>query len=325
MAIPKNFWIPPASGYTPASRGLTAAQLAEIEVLNEFVFPCAYRSLMLQQNGGTLRYSIFQESLVEDFCCLSALDRDLVTFEDYIKLTCTEDEISTLDLLFEYCHLNRLIIFAINGHEVGCFDYGWRSQIAVIEPQIVFFGDEGEDILHFKILTTVESFDNFLDEITLPDEIERNRYIGIESALDFDSLCADLQEDWQTQFEQRTDDLYGWFDFDKWYCGTVPLFLDDRTIEIYAEENNTTVREVLDWAEFQAVLNWADAKGRTRTIAAIISPNLRRSGTYLYPDNPELTLILEIRKSWFPLDRAVDRLCRQLLLLENISAVKTLP
>jgi SMI1-KNR4 cell-wall len=315
MTMPKNFWIPPASGYTPDSCGLTEAQLAEIEGLNGFSFPSAYRSLMAQQNGGTVRYCIFQESRVEDFCCLSAHGRDLVTFEDYIALTCTEEDIATLDRVFEYCDLKRLIIFTANGHEVGCFDYGWRSQTAAVDPQIVFFGDDGEDILHFKILTTVESFDDFLSEITLPEEINENRYIGIESTLDFDSLCAYLQEDWQTEFEQKTDDFCGWFNFEKWYNGNVPLFLDDQTIEIYAEENNTTVQEVLDWA---------DVEGRTRWIKAILSPNQHRAGTYLYPDNPELTLILEIHKPWFPIDQAVDRLCLQLLTLENISDVKML-
>jgi hypothetical protein len=312
MSIPNNFWISPASGYTPASRGLTEAQIAAIEVRNGFPFPSAYRSLMGQQNGGLLRYSFFQELLVEDFCSLSELDQDLVTFADYIALTCTEEEIATLD----HCHLNRLIIFAINGHEVGCFDYGWRSESVVVDPQIVFFGDDGEDILHFSILETVENFDEFLGEITLPDEVRQKKYLGIESSLDFDSLCADLQEDWQTQFEQKTDDCYGWFDFEKWYYGTVPLFLDDQTLKRYAEENNVTFQEILDWV---------DRNGQTRSIAAKLSPNRHRSGTYLYPDNPELTLVLEIYKPWFPIDRAVEQLCIRLMALQNISAVKILP
>jgi hypothetical protein len=316
MVIPKNFWIPPASGYTQTSQGLTEDQLNAIEELNGFSLPIAYRSLMLQQNGGTLRYSILQQSSVEDFCSLSELVRDLVTFEDYIALTCTEDDIATLDRLFECCHLNRLIIFAVNGHEVGCFDYGWRSEAALIDPKIVFFGDDGEDILHFKILKTIESFDDFLGEITLSDEVDQKIYLGIESSLDFDNLCAYLAEDWQTQFEQKNDDFCGWFDFEKWYCGTVPLFLDDQTLKIYAEENNTPFQEVLDWV---------CSEGRTQSIAAILSPNRHRSGTYLYPDNPELTLVLEICKPWFPIYRAVEQLCTRLMTLRNISTVQTLP
>ncbi|WP_310422892.1 SMI1/KNR4 family protein [Chamaesiphon sp. VAR_48_metabat_135_sub] len=316
MAIPKNFWIPPASGYTPTSRGLTEAQLDAIEQQNGFSFPVAYRSLMRQQNGGTLRYCILEESRIEDFCCLSELVRDLVTFEDYIALTCTEDDLATLDLLFEYCHLNRLIIFAINGHEVGCFDYGLRSEIAVIDPQIIFFGDDSEEILHFKIVKTIASFDDFLSQIALPEEVNETTYLGIESSLDFDSMCVYLAEEWQTKFERKNDDFFGWFNFEKYYCGAVPLFLDDQTLKIYAEENNTTFQEVLDWV---------GTEGRTRSISAILSPNQHRSGTYLYPDNSELTLILEISKPWFPIDRAIEQLCTRLMTLPNISAVQILP
>jgi SMI1 / KNR4 family (SUKH-1) len=324
MAIPKNFWIPPALGYTPVSQGLTAAQLDAIEQQNGFLFPIAYRSLMQQQNGGTLRYSTFGESRVEDFCCLSELVRDLITFKDYIGLTCTEDQIVTLeactssndDQSFEYCHLNRLIIFAINGHEVGCFDYGWKSAIASVDPQIIFFGDDGEDILHFKIVRTIANFDDFLSQIALPEEAEETTYLGIESSLDFDSLCTDLEKDFQTRFEQKNDDFYGWFNFEKYYCGTVPLCLDDQTLKTYAELNNTTFQEVLDWV---------GTEGRTRSITATLSPNRHRAGTYLYPDNPELTLILEISKPWFPIDRAIEQLCTRLRILPAIDTIQTLP
>jgi hypothetical protein len=316
MAIPRNFWIPPALGYTPASQGLTDAQLDTIEQQNGYSFPMAYRSLMRQQNGGTSRYCMLEESRVEDFCCLSELVRDLITFEDYIRLTCTEDDLATLDLLFEYCHVDRLIIFAINGNEVACFDYGWRSEIALVDPQIVFFGDDGEDLLHFKIVKTIVSFDDFLIQICLPEEVEETTYLGIESSLDFDSLCVYLAEEWQTQFEQKDDDFCGWFNFEKYYCGAVPLFLDDQTLKIYAESNNTTFQEILDWV---------GTEGRTRSISAILSPNQHRSGTYLYPDNPGLTLVLEISKPWFPIDRAVEQLCHRLMKLQNISSVQTLP
>ncbi len=316
MVIPKNFWIPPALGYTPASQGLTDAELDAIEQQNGFLFPIAYRSLMRQQNGGTSRYCILEESRVEDFCCLSELVRDLITFEDYIRLTCTEDDLATLDLLFEYCHLDRLIIFATNGHEVYCFDYGWRSEIAVVDPQIILFGDDGEDILHFKIVKIIANFDDFLDQIALPEEVDQTTYLGIESSLDFDSLCVYLAEDWQTQFEQKDDDFCGWFNFEKYYCGAVPLYLDDQTLKIYAEENNTTLQEMLDWV---------GTEGRTRKISAILSPNQHRSGTYLYPDNPEIILVLDISKPWFPIDRAIEQLCTRLRMLPAIDTVQILP
>lgn len=85
---------------------------------------------------------------------------------------------------------------------------------------------------------------------------------------------------------------------------------------MYAEENHTTVQETLEWV---------GDEGRTRSIAAILSPNQHRSGTYLYPDNPELTLVLKVSKYWFPIDRAIEQLCSQLLTLQPISAVTMLP
>jgi hypothetical protein len=83
----------------------------------------------------------------------------------------------------------------------------------------------------------------------------------------------------------------------------------------YAEKNNTTIAEVLDWAS---------TEDRTRLISATISPNQHRSGTYLYPDNPEVTLVLEIDKPWFPTDRAIERLCNELISSNNIFTVKKL-
>jgi hypothetical protein len=153
-------------------------------------------------------------------------------------------------------------------------------------------------------------------QITLPDEVNQKRYLGIESSLNFDHLCAYLEEDWQTQFQKKADDFYGWFNFEKWYYVNIPLFLDDQTLKIYAEENNTTFQEILDWL---------GSNRQTQSIAAKLSPNRHRSGTYLYPDNPELTLVLEISKSWIPIDRAVEQLYIRLIALPNISAVKTLP
>lgn len=165
---------------------------------------------------------------MEDFSNLSELDQDLVTFEDYVALTCSEDDIEALNQQFVYCDLKRLVIFGINGHHVACFDYGWRSESIDLDPKIVLLGDDGNDILHFGILKIFNNFDDFLRAISLPEEASETRCIGIESSLDFDSLCAYLEEDWQTRFEQKRDDYYGWFNFESWYRGTVPLLLDDQ-------------------------------------------------------------------------------------------------
>lgn len=325
MTIPKNFWIPPSQGYSSETQGLNELQLLEIEARNGFPLPSAYRTLMQQQNGGTPRYCSLQELVVSDFVCISNSIQDLVTFEDYLLLTCTKEDISALNRSPNFYNPKRLVVFANSGHEVGCFDYGWRSKRVVDEPNIVFFSDDGEEFLHFKTIETFASFDAFLDRLKLSDDVRKKTCIDIESSLNFDDLCGCLEADWQTQFEQKTDDYYGWFNFEKWYCGSVPLYLDDRALKIYAEENNTTFQEVLDWM--------MTSKNRTRSlvyslpevIAAILSPNQHRSGTYLYPDNPELTLVLEISKPWFPIDSAIEQLCTQLIALNDIISVKRIP
>ncbi len=271
---------------------------------------------MKQQNGGTPRYSILQESLIEDFSCLSETAQEFVTFEDYMLLTCTQEEVSAIAQSFDFWDPNRLIIFASSGHEVGCFDYGWKSKMAVNDPQIIFFSDDGDEFLHFKTIQKIVSFDVFIDQLTLSEEMEEKTYIGIESSLGFDTLCTDLEENWSTRFKPQTDDRYGWFNFEKWFYGNVPLHLDDQTLEAYAAENNTTIAEVLDWAS---------TEDRTRLISATISPNQHCSGTYLYPDNPDLTLVLEIHKPWFPIERAIETLTHELLALNPITAVRKLP
>jgi hypothetical protein len=315
MAIPKNFWIPPAQGYDPSTQGLTESQLDGIESRNGFPFPTAYRSLMQQQNGGTPRFSILDESLIEEFSCLSETTQEFVTFADYMLLTCTPEEMSTIGQVVDYCDPKRLIVFAHSGHAVGCFDYGWKSETVFDHPKILFFSDDGDEFLHFKTIQDIVDFDTFVDRLTLSEEMEEEIYIGIESSLDFDSLCAYLEDIWKVQFELQTDDRYGWFNFEKWFYGRVPLSLDDQTLAAYAEENNTPIEEVLDWAS---------TEDRRRLISATISPNQHRSGTYLYPDNPEVTLVLEIDKPWFPTDRAIDRLCNKLIESNNIFTVKKL-
>jgi hypothetical protein len=315
MPTPKNFWIPPALGYTPSTQGLTESQLDTIESRNGFPFPSAYRSLMRQQNGGTPRYGILDESLIEEFSCLSETTQEFITFEDYMLLTCTPEEVSAIAQIFEYCDPKRLIVFTNSGHSLGCFDYGWRSETIFDEPKILFFSDDGDEFLHFKTIQEIVDFDAFIDQLTLSEEMEEETYIGIESSLDFDTLCAYLEESWNTSFELQTDDRYGWFNFEKWFYGNVPLYLDDQTLAAYAEKNNTTIAEVLDWAS---------TEDRTRLISATISPNQHRSGTYLYPGNPEVTLVLEIDKPWFPTDRAIERLCSELIASNKIFTVKNL-
>jgi hypothetical protein len=93
MASLKNFWIPPAQCYTQLSRGLTLAQLAAIEAGNGLPLPAAYKTLMQLQNSQTLPYTQGRELLVGYFLPLSDTAQELVTFEDCMRLSCSDEEI----------------------------------------------------------------------------------------------------------------------------------------------------------------------------------------------------------------------------------------
>lgn len=312
MANLKNFWIPPAQGYTQLSRGLTLAQLAAIEARNGFPLPAAYKTLMQLQNGEALRYTQGRELLVEHFLPLSDTAQELVTFEDYMRLSCSDEEILEGKKSLGYCNLQRLIIFACESHEIGCFDYGWRTEAVLADPQVVFFCDHGMDILHFGVVQTVANFDTFLAQLELTDHLAHRTYLGIESHHSFDALCALLANAWEVELALQDHNRSGWFNFEKWFQVNVPLYLDDATLRSYAQDNSTTFDDVLDWVS---------SEGRSRRIASLLYPNQHRSGTYMYPDNPGVLAVLEIPKPWFPVAGPVAQLVGRLELLDGIEAI----
>jgi hypothetical protein len=308
----KNFWIPPAQGYTQLSRGLTLPQLAAIEARNGFALPVVYKALMQLQNGQALRCTQGRGLLVEHFWPLSDIAQELVTFEDYMRLSCSDEEISEAKKSYDFCHLERLIIFACESHEIGCFDYGWRSKVVLDDPQVVFFCDHGIDFLHFGVVQTLANFDTLLAQLELTEHHANRTYLGIESQYSFDALCALLANALEGELALQDHNRSGWFNFEKWFHLNVPLYLDDSTLLSYAQDNSTTFEEVLDWAS---------QHGRSRQIASLLYPNQHRSGTYVYPDNPEVVAVLEIPKPWFPVARPVAQLINQLQMLGGVNAV----
>ncbi len=267
---------------------------------------------MQLQNGESLRYTSCGDLLVEHFWPLSDTAQELVTFEDYMRLSCSEEQILELKQSCDDCHLQRLIIFACESHEIGCFDYGWRSKTAFSEPQVVFLCDYGMDFLHFGIAKTIANFDTFLGQLARAEFYAGKTYLGIESHHSFDALCALLAQAWGAELALQDDDRRGWFNFEKWFRVNVTLHLDDPTLRSYAQDNGTSFDEVLDWV---------GSEGRNRQIAALLSPNQHRSGTYLYPDNPQVVAVLEIPKPWFPTARAVAQLVEHMKSLDGVKAV----
>jgi hypothetical protein len=306
---PPNFWIQPANGFTAKTSGRSDAQLETYERRIGFHLPARYRALMKLQNGGNARFAALPGAnfSFDNYAPITAEDDKFVavTFEDYVLNTCTEEDIESVKKQYQYCDFSRLIIFSfLDGHDVACFDYGWRDADVREEPAIIFFSDDGADFLHYEQTgPTFATFDKFLSSLSLSEDKAGRAYLGIESKLPYPDLIQLLQKKWLTTFKPHIDDRQGWFNFEEWHSGGVPLAMDDETISEYAKSNGTSLDEMLAW-----VL----AEGRVRNIHAVLSPNQHRAGTYLYSDNPELTLIIEIHKTWFDTRRAVEQLCADL-------------
>jgi hypothetical protein len=304
-----NFWIQPATGFTDKSSGRTDAQLDAHERRIGFRLPASYRALMKLQNGGNARFTALPDVnfSFDNYASIATEDDKFVdvTFEDYVRNTCTEEDIDAVKKQYQYCDFSRLIVFSfLNGHDVACFDYGWRDADAREEPAVIFFNDDGAAFLHYEQTgPTFFTFDEFLSSLSLAEHEAGRTYLGVESKLPYSDLIQLLQKKWLTTFKSHTDDRQGWFNFVEWYSGGVPLIMDDKTINEYAKSNGVSLEEMMDW-----VLS----EGRVRNIHSVLSPNQHRAGTYLYSDNPELTLIIEIHKTWFDTRRAIEQLCADL-------------
>jgi hypothetical protein len=316
---PRHFWIQPPEGFTDATRGRSERELEAFEARVGYALPHGYRALMAAQNGGYVRASCLPgaDFTLEEFTPIfTPEDAPLavVTFEDYLRLSSDQAQIDSLRAAHAFCDPTRLVTFALlHGHLVACFDYGWLQERAKPEPSIAFFSDDGEQFLHFRqIQPAFANFDQLLNALRLPEEQAQRALVGIESACGYNALITTLQHHWQSQFEEKTDSRYGWFNFAAWHLAAVPLYLDDETLREYAAQNGTT---------FDDMLAWVQTEGRTRCIRSTLSPNQHQSGTYLFPDFPNLALILEIPRTWFPSHRAVARLCGSLRSLPEVQTV----
>jgi hypothetical protein len=324
MQLKSNFFKQPARGFDAHSQGRTEAQLAEYEKKVGFKLPMSYRELMRQQNGGSVRYEkIANEENFNFNGGFSQLRPDLAyyitNFRDYILATCDEDELATTQKQLAPFYPERLVLFSgLDGHSAAYFDYGYRKAEAVENPSVVFIGDDGDDFLHFAVIgPQFANFDAFLASLSLDAEMEDAVYLGIVSTNDYATTMQQLAKYLQLNLKIYVDDdRYGHYNFDIWHSAHVPLALDDATLQDYAEQNGTTLKDMQEWTS---------TEGGTRNIYTIFSPNQQRAGTYLYHDNPDVTVVMEIKKSWFAMQKPIEGLMAKLRQLPGIANVITLP
>jgi SMI1-KNR4 cell-wall len=324
MQLKSNFFKQPAQGFDDHSQGRTERQLDEYEAKVGFKLPASYRELMRQQNGGSVRYEkITGEDNFDFNGGFSQLRLDLAyyitNFKNYILATCDEDELAATQKQLTPFYPERLVLFAgLDGHSAAFFDYGYRQAEPVKNPSIVFIGDDGDDFLHFGVIgPQLASFDAFLENLSLDADVEDAVYLGVESTDDYATTMQQLAKYLLLDLKiHLDDDRYGHFNFDVWHSAHVPVELDDADLQAYAEQNGTSLKEMQEWAS---------TEGRTRNVYTIFSPNQHRAGTYLFHDNPNITLVLEIKKSWFAMQKPVEGLVKILRQLPAIVDVVMLP
>lgn len=322
LNLKSNFFKQPALGFDEHSLGRTEAQLADYETKAGFKLPASYRELMKIQNGGSIRCE--KIAGVEDFSFyggFSPIRPDLscyvTNFKEYILRTCEADELAQLqrDQAHKQLapfHPERLILFAgLDGHSAAYFNYGFRQDKPVENPSIIFIGDDGIEFLHFGVIGPhFANFDDFLQSLVLDTELDDAMYLGITSNKSYHETMQLLAQNLGLKPETYlNDDRYGHYNFDVWHSAHVPLELDDETMQNYAKQNGTTL---------EAMQDWTLTEGKTRNIYSIFSPNQQRAGTYLFQDNPELSMVIEIKKSWFPMQKPVAGLIERLRKLPAI-------
>ena len=322
--LPKNFFVQPCDGFNALNQGLTSAQLDQYEQKIGFALPQSYRQLMQIQNGCAVRYSNIAGTDAFDFACgfhpiRLDIDYYLYVFTDYILATCDEDELAEIRQTDAPFYPERLIIFCgLDGHSTLCFDYGYKQHLPVAEPAVVYMSDDGDDFLHFgELAPKFANFDAFLHSLSYVQEDHIAAFIGINSALSYAQTTELLAQQFNLTLKiYENDNRYGHYNFDVWHSTHLPLTLDDITLQQYAIDNNISL---------QAALDYADENGRTRNIYAIISPNQHRAGTYLFADNPEINVVIELHKPWFNPENTVANLCKKIERLAGINSVMLLP
>lgn len=137
--------------------------------------------------------------------------------------------------------------------------------------------------------------------------------IGVASAHGVEGLIAAISAHFDLVLQRS--EANNTYNIDVYYETSFPLMLDDETIFLYARENGTTVEEMVAWVE---------REGRVRRISGTISPNRNIAKKIRYRKLSKFNLIVEIKKTWFPMEIPVATFMSQILQVPGVSGVQRL-
>lgn len=225
-----KFWKQPAQGFDEDSRGRTEEEICIREEQIGFKFPETYRSLMKLQNGGYIRKSAYYRNgeckeLLYNGAVIDKITPQPIGYQtmyDVLSEWKDAEELNSLSPT-EHNNLKRLpLISHMDGHEWMCFDYGWTEKEIKNEPNIVFFNDRFEEYLR------ISNFDKFIQGLVYYGYESCEYNFGIRTNESIQKLANQIENKFEMELEEKSDNRYGWFNFKTWYSGNIQLEQDFR-------------------------------------------------------------------------------------------------
>jgi len=225
----EDIWKQPAEGFTDESIGRTEEQIVQKETEIGFKFPNLYREHMKIQNGGYLWKSalVYNGEVKELFFNDSKIDQIInhggdKTLKDVLLGYMEEEELEK-STASKFINLERLpILSCMDGHSMLCFDYGYNVESAYEIPQIVHFELESAENGYEEILR-VKSYDDLINNLVYYGYESTSFYIGLKTDELIETIAALFNKTFDLELKEKTDDGYGWYNFEKWYSGELKI------------------------------------------------------------------------------------------------------
>lgn len=225
----KDIWKQPAKGFTEETIGRTEEQIVQKEVEVGFKFPTLYREHMKLQNGGYLwKGALNYNTEVNELLCNGSTFDPIInrngykTLKDVLLEYMDKEELESSSNT-RFLYLDRLPILShMDGHTILCFDYGYNIEIEYETPEIVYFELECAENGYEERLR-LKSYDELINNLVYYGYESTSFYIGIKSNESIDKISESIEKLFDQKLEIKTDDGYGWYNFEKWYRGELKL------------------------------------------------------------------------------------------------------
>jgi len=225
----KDIWKQPAKGFTEESKGRTEEQIVQKETEIGFKFPALYREHMKMQNGGYLWKSALSHNgeINELFYNGSTIDPIVnhggyKTLKDVLLEYMDKEELESSSKS-DFLDLDRLPILShMDGHTMLCFDYGYNVKSEYETPEIVHFELECAENGYEEKLR-VKSYDDLINNLVYYGYESTSHFIGLKSEEPIENIAEFINKTLDLKLELKTDDGYGWYNFEKWYYGELKI------------------------------------------------------------------------------------------------------